>query len=72
MAVGLTVMVEPVAPVDHTIVPPSHPVALKVALEPTQMVSVAQLTTGGVTEITTTVLAFDAPLTHSPTLQIAV
>lgn len=69
---GVTVMLRPVAPVDHEIIPPSQPAAERVTLLPGQIWSYAQVITGGVTEITTIVLATDGPLTQFSTLQVAV
>lgn len=63
---GLTVIEVPVAPVDHVTVP-VQPVAVNVALSPTQMESELHVTTGGVTVITVTVLTAELGLKHSPT-----
>lgn len=70
VAVGLTVIEAPVAPVDHVTVP-AQPAAVKVALPPEQIVSFEQLITGG-SGLLTVIVLLPGVLTHSPTLQVAV
>ena len=69
VALGDTVIDAPVAPVDQVTVP-VQPVAVSVALPPTQMVSDEQVITGGSTLITWIVFV-PASLTHLPFLQMA-
>lgn len=70
--IGLTVIDAPVAPFDQTIVPAHVPLAVSVADSPEQIRDVLAEMVGAVGLPTVMVSAFELPLVHPPTLQIAV
>ena len=71
VAKGVTVVVAPVAPFDHT-TEPEQPAAVNTTLCPAQTVGAPALMVGEVVGFTVTVTGADVALVQAPTLQIAV